>query len=155
MKYTPVLFYRPHNLVSKGIRSATGSHWNHAGALFYDADGDLMLLEAVEGGVRVWLWSEAKAYYDQFECEYKFCEERTFVKDYKKTLGAGYDYMGIVRDLFYYTSLNFLGENNVVTVYFSNKDDKSKFVCFELLLYLEGHPKPWGASGLSFDDRVN
>ena len=153
--FQPVLFHRPNNLISKGIRAVTGSYWNHCAALFFDEQGDLMLLEAVEGGVRIWLWSEARKYYDKFNCEYFMLPSREMVRNYKPLLGAGYEFMAFPRELLYFGSQNILGKENKFTKYLSNIDDPTKFVCFELISYLQGDKNTWGATGLRFDNKKN
>lgn len=153
--FTPILFHRPNNLLSKAIRMVTGSYWNHCGAIFLDKDGDLMFIESVEGGTKIWLWSEAKTYYDKFNCEYKFCYEREMVRNYKKKLNAGYEYFKFIREPFYYLSCKVLGNDSKITKWLSNLDDPTRFVCFELISYLQGDSKPWGATGFRFDNKKN
>jgi len=148
--FKPVLFHRPHNIISKGIRLVTGSYWNHAGAYCIDENGVEWFIEAVEGGVRIWLWSKALAYYQQFDCEIRFMGKRPMLRDYKQVLGDGYEYAAFPRELFYYSSLRFLGPTNKLTKNLSNIDDKSKFICFELVSYLQGDEKPWGANGFNW-----
>lgn len=151
--FKPILFHRPNNLVSKAIRSVTGSYWNHAGALIW-IDGDWWLLEAVENGVVLWLWSEAKAYYDKFNCEYKICYDIPMRRDFKNKVNKGYEYFALLKDFAYYTSMRFFGDC-WLTKYLSNIDNPKRFVCFELIAYLRGDAKPWGATGVSFDSKKN
>lgn len=151
--FQPVLFHRPHNLISKGIRLVTNSYYNHAGAYFIDENGVEWFVEAVEGGVRILLWSKALVYYKQFDCEISFYASRPMVRDYKEVLGNGYEFAAFPRELAYYSSLRFLGTENRITKWLSNIDDKSKFVCFELVSYLQGDEKPWGANGFNWDSK--
>jgi hypothetical protein len=150
---TPVLIHRPANLISKGIRLVTGSYWNHAG-FKVQVEGIMMFVEAVEGSVRIWTWENAKSYYDDSNCEYKYLPDCVMERSYVSKLGASYEFMRFLRDPAYLLSYKLFGEC-WVTDTLSNLDDPTKFVCFELLAYCMGKQRPWRATGKTFDNKLN
>lgn len=117
-------------------------------------DGREYLVEAVEGGVRIWLWSKAKSYYDKYNCEYEYLSPVEMKRDFIPLLGDGYEFMSFLRVPMYLASVRYLG-NCYITRKLSNMNDTSKFVCFELYAYCAGHSYPWNCTGLTFDKRRN
>ncbi len=130
MKAYIILCHNPTNLISKGIRFVTKSYWNHGAILYNGFVYEFNTKGKVVTKLSEWHYNGITQY-----------REVVLVRDPNDVKGF-YDFGVFVNEaLFYITKLD----------YFTNRNDVSKWYCFEYCAYLIGMPNSHMATGKDFE----
>ena len=142
---TVILCHRPNNLISKGIRFITGSYWNHSALL---VNG--YVYEAVFPRIRKKEYKEWLELHKDIELKHIF---DILKNDPNQLVGLRYDLGVFVSELCFYIASRIFGKDSKIAKFFSNRNDVSKWFCFELCAWCVGKPNSWRANGFTFDNK--
>lgn len=145
MTCTVILCHRPNNLISKGIRFITGSYWNHSALL---VNG--YVYEAVFPRIRKKEYKEWLELHKDIELKHIF---DILKNDPNQLVGLRYDLGVFVSELCFYIASRIFGKDSKIAKFFSNRNDVSKWFCFELCAWCVGKPNSWRANGFTFDNK--
>ena len=129
MKGYLILCHNPNNLISRGIRFITNSYWNHSAILF-----EGYVYEFNQKGKVVTKLSEWK-----YNGVTSFKEVKLVVNP--NDVNGYYDFGVFINEaLFYLTGWE----------YFTNRNNITKWYCFEFCGYCIGMSNSWKLSGKNF-----
>lgn len=141
---TVILCHRPKNLISKGIRFITGSYWNHSALL---VNG--YVYEAVYPRIRKMRYAEWIELHQNIERKYIDYE---LINDPNELVGLRYDLGVFLNELCFYIASRIFGKYSKTAKFFSNRNSKEKWYCFELSAWCIGKKNSWKANGLTFEN---
>ena len=148
MWYRVVLVHRPDNLISKGIRGASDSFWNHS----YLERQDGQCCEAVFPKVREISSKDIQAHYDKYNCKYEYGEWYESEVGFEKYLNSPYQLNIFWRQPIYYALSYKLGKTHCITKIFNNLGDDTHWFCHELCADHKGMKSPHLADGRYFSN---
>lgn len=145
MKCHVILCHKNNSLISKGIRFITGSYWNHSAILVNN-----FIYEAVFPRIRKIRYSE---WVDINENVERKAIEFELINDPNEMVGKSYDLGIFINEVLFYLFARINGKTSKSAKFFSNRNNDSKWFCFEFSAYCVGKKKYWSANGLTFDKK--